>query len=700
MTIHRDGRSVERAPVVGAAVLCLLAAGFVLASVTDISLWRAAWILCAAVVMIMPLGSVAARWVLPAPAPSHVRIGLTIGLGVALAPMVLLFTARFGTLGLLAPLWIALAIFLFTRRSRQGRSVHGEPTADSGGSPEEAVSVVALLTGLSLACVAPLLQPLREATSTLFVNYAYIDTYFHSNLVQALMRHTPLTDWPNVAGMAPLFYQDFHHMLMAALARLGGVSATDMFFLYAPVVVVTATVVLAYAVGRAVTGTRVGGYLSAALQYVVLVPNVYDRNLALQAQWSVVLPNFYQIHFYNLRYAQHAASGWILLLAIVLCWTVALRATEARTQTRVTVAACVLLGALFRFRPQYFLCMAVPTAVLTLWISRRRPFTLVAGAVAGAVAMAWVLYPYETLRTNSSGLVLKYGVFAARVTRAGYFLPNAVTRVLALVPGSVRPAVGLAAVIAMRTIGLNLLLLILLGARRLWRSRESLPDRIEPYLWLAIASAYLMALFVEQSATDGNLGWNILQAAVAPALLLATAAIVSLVGGDRLDAFWSRRRAGILAVAAVLSVVAFRGAEATMHERMDRAYPITDKELAAYAWIHANVGASEIVAADPRHRVNANAEMLQNTNFLSGMTERSVYAQYLSPLTRPEVDRRIAELAAIYDAASADDACARISATTATVWLEYPDRRFTAGSLPCLVPVLDSGIVVYRRVVR
>ena len=690
MTAERDARG----PVTVAMVLSIVAAMVAVRSVTDASLVRMVLVMAIALILTVPLGAVLARWVLPSGSSAHQRVGLTIGLGYAVAPLMLLFTARFGMLGLLAPMWVAVVWFLVRRmRGRRARS-----TADGAveGSPEEAASVVATIAALSVALVTPFMHPIREVTSVLSVNYAYIDTYFHTNLVQALMRHTPLAEWPNVAGMPPIFYQDFHHLWLASLARLARVSANEMYVLYAPVMLVVFTVVLAYAVGRAMTCSRVGGYLAAALQYIVLVPNLYDRNWALRGEWSVVLPNFYQIHFYNLRYAQHAASGWIVLLALVLCWSLALRPSASEVKWRAMAAAGLLLAVLFRVRPQYFLVMVPPTAVLTLWVGRRQPAVLAATALAGAAALALVLYPYDTLGTNSSGLVLKYGVFAARVSRAGYFLPNAVTRVLAYLPALARPAVGLALILVLRIIGVNLVVLLALGARRLRQWRGGWLDRIESYLWMAIASAYLMALFVEQSAVDGNIGWNIVQGAVAPALLLATAAIVELTGRVRLEAFWTRRRAALLATSTVFTLFAYRGAEATMLERTDRAYPLTSVEYDIYRWMHANLPADGIVASDPRHRVNANGEMFQNTNLLAGMTERSVYAQYLSPLTRPEVDRRIAALAEIFDATSPAEACREIAATTATWWLEFPDRPFAAGALPCLTLVQDGPPRLYR----
>lgn len=694
--------STTNRPVAGvglAAFTAVLAACFVLKSLTEVSLIRAAVVVAMFGLLTLPLGYVASAWVLPSSVARHVRVGLAIGLGYALVPVILVFSSRLGVIGLLAPAVLAAAI-LAARRLRGSTSAATAP-APAHASTREPILVVTLIGALSVIAITPLMDPLREITSTLWANYAYIDAFFHVNLVQGLMQHAPLADWPSVAGMPPLFYQDYHHLWLATLARLSGVSANDIFFLYAPIVIVLVTVVLAYVVGVSMTRSRVGGYIAAALQYIVLVPNIYDRNLALQDQWVIMLPNFYQIHFYNLRYAQHAASGWILVLAIVLCWSVALRSEDRQTSGRISIAAAFLLAVLFRARPQYFLVMAVPTMVVAAWANRRQPAILLGAAAVGAAALAAVLYPYSTLQTNSSGLVVKYGVFAARVSRAGYYLPDAVTRLLAMLPSPVRSAVGLAAVICLRIVGLNLLLLGLLGARKLWRSsRGPLLSQPELYLWMALASSFAAALLLEQSAVDGNIGWNTLQAGVAPALLLAAAAIVSLCGRARLQSAWSRHPGALLALTVLCTLVAHRGAEALVHERPDRAYTLSTQELDAYAWLHAHAARNAIIAADPRHRVNALGEMIQNTNFLSGMTERSVYAQYLSPLTRPEVDRRIELLKGIYSAADATSACDLIGTTTADYWLEYRDRPFGATSLPCIELVAAGEPNIYRTTKR
>jgi len=681
-----------------AALLAIVGCVGVLTLATAVSVRDLAVVTAVLLVLIVPLGYLAAHWMLPTDAPSYVRVALAIGLGYVLIPPIVVRTAHAGLIGLLAPPLLALAVALVFRKAFVAlRPFRALGQAWSSETP----FVLAIIAALSVAAVTPLMSPLRPAGIATFANYAYIDSFFHLNLVQRLMTTMPLDDWPHMAGSAPLFYQDFHHILLAALARLSGLSAGPVFFLYAPIALVSITVVVAYAVGRSMSQSRIGGYIAAALQYIVLIPNVYDRNWLLENQWSVMLPNFYQIHFYDLRYAQHAASGWIAALVLVLTWVVALQTDNRRTVARTTLAACALFAVLFMFRSQYALMMAVPSAVALLWLTRQRRGLLLGGTLVGMASLAWVLYPYDRLQSSSAGLIIKYGVFATRASRAGYYLPNVVTHVLGFVPDLIRPVVGLVALVGMRIIGLNLLIVLALGARSIWRTKDvPVLARPEAYLWMAMGGAFLAALFLEQPTAAGNIGWNILQGMVLPALLLASVAAVDLTGRMRLHAWWGRNRPAALAVAIVLSLIAHRGAEALMHERPDRAYSVTAVELDAYAWIRTHAPATAVIAADPNHRVNEIGETIRSTAFLSGMTERSVFVQYVSAFTRTEGDRRVALLEALYGTTSEEEACRLVRQIGADYWIEYEDRPFAAGTLRCLRREFQGNPNVYRTVAQ
>ncbi len=680
------------------ALIAVLGCCALLKISTTVSLWDLAVVAVVLFFLVVPLGSLATRWVLPTDVPSHVRVAFAVGLGYVLIPPIVVRTAQAGHIGLLAPPLLALAGALVFRSAIVAlRPFRALRQAWNSETP----FVLAIIGALSVAVVTPLMSPLRPADISTYANYAYIDSFFHLNLVQRLMTTMPLQDWPNMAGSAPLFYQDYHHVLLAALARLSGRSAGPVFFLYAPIALVSITILLAYAVGRSMTRSRIGGYIAAALQYIVLIPNVYDRNWLLENQWSVMLPNFYQIHFYDLRYAQHAASGWIATLVLILTWVVALQTDNRRTVARTTLAGCVLFAVLFMFRSQYALMMAVPAAAAVLWLTRQRRELLLGSALVGVASFAWVLYPYDRLQSSSAGLVIQYGVFATRASRAGYYLPNFVTHVLSFVPDLIRPVVGLAAVVGMRIIGLNLLVVIGLGARSIWRAKAApVLARSETYLWMAIGGAFLGALFLEQPTAAGNIGWNILQGMVLPALLLASVAVVDLTGRTRLHDWWRRRRPVALAVAVVLSLIAHRGAEALLHERPDRAYLLTAVELDAYAWVRAHTPATAVIAADPSHRVNSLGETIRSTAFLSGMTERSVFVQYVSTFTRTEGDRRVALLEAIYGTESEAEACRLIRETAADYWIEYQDRPFAAGPLSCLQREFQGNPNVYRTIAQ
>ena len=87
--------------------------------------------------------------------------------------------------------------------------------------------------------------------------------------------------------------------------------------------------------------------------------------------------------------------------------------------------------AVFRFRPQFALMMALPTGVLIL-AGRRRPMVLIGATVVSALSLARVLYPCDTLGSSSSGLSSKKRVCHAG-DRVG-LLPNALSRVIAFLP--------------------------------------------------------------------------------------------------------------------------------------------------------------------------------------------------------------------------------------------------------------------------
>src|SRR5207302_11255935 len=103
------------------------------------------------------------------------------------------------------------------------------------------------------------------------------------------------------------------------------------------------------------------------------------------------------------------------------------------------------------------------------------------------------------------------------------------------------------------------------------------------------------------------------------------------------------RQAAQLALAFVIPFAAltYRGAQVSLRQESERAYPVSQSELDTYYWIQTHLPSSAVLAADPQHQVNPAGETIASTNFLSGMTERPAYLQRLLNLYPTETAQRL-----------------------------------------------------------
>jgi hypothetical protein len=137
--------------------------------------------------------------------------------------------------------------------------------------------------------------------------------------------------------------------------------------------------------------------------------------------------------------------------------------------------------------------------------------------------------------------------------------------------------------------------------------------------------------------------------------------------------------------------VAYQGAGAAMHDRPERAYPITTSEFAAYQWVRAQTPADAVVAAHPAHKVNELGERIQYTTLLSGVTGRAIYLQRITPFMQPEAERRVTLLQALFSVPSEDDACRQVQSAHFDYLLEYDaevlsSRHLSFGACLCRKP--------------
>lgn len=639
--------------------------------------------------MLVPVGGLVTRLALPKLTHAPVRLALILGAGFLVTPAIVVFL---GTSHRLRWYPALCAVLMVVWGSLEWRS-------RSRGRPSSWIPVnrgVMLITLLSLAAITPLMTPLRPLPDGSFVNYAYIDDFYHLNLVRSLTRDLPLSDQPDMAGSRVSAYPAYHHVIEATLARVAGVDAAQAAFVSGPVLLVILTILLSYAIGLAITGSPWGGYIAASLQYLVLIPNWYDRNLLLANQTVTLLPNFYQLHFYSLRYAAHGLSGDVVILTIVLAACVALSDRDDRTQAGALTLMSLGMAALLQFRPQFAVAWIPPSVLLQvgfLFWKRKARFAVPLAVLALLVLPAFLARGPDP---TASGVIVEYGVFGLRVLRKGY-LPDLASAAIGRLPDLVQPITAIAALVVLRIIGFNYVLLILWGV--VHAARNATLRIYYLYLLSVIAVAAIAAASLEQEALAGNVGMNILMACRMPVVLLTAPALLALARRLRGRIEWIRTHPQLCAIAVLLvfTPVAYRGADAAMHDRLDRAYPITSGEIAAYDWLRTRTPAAAVVAAHPAHRVNKAGERIQDTNVLSGMTGRAAYLQRVTPFMQPEAERRRMLLHTLFSAQSADEVCRLADGEHFDYLIEYETEPLAARSHPCLALVFAGGPNIYLR---
>lgn len=646
--------------------------------------------LCA--LMFMPMGTVIVRALIPEPSSGVVHWGLAAGVGYAVCPLVVTTLGAVRLLSFYLPLCLLVLIIavVLTIRHASARRIGGNNQAIAEIEP---TFVLLTIVSLSAVAVIPLMTPLKELAPGQFRHYAYVDEFYHLALVQGLVRDIPLADWPSLSGMRPEFYTVYHHTVLAAIARIAHVPSLDVVVVYARLIGVVMTTVLAYGIGDALTGSRWAGLMAASLPNLVLVPNIYDRNLWLAGQAMVFHPNFYQLHFYSLRYASHSISGDVLTLTAMLAVAIALAADDHRRRIGALTLAGATAALLLQTRGQFAL-VVLPMVGLVQCVTgfrQRRWAYLIPVSVTLAVVAAITL----SVRTPGSraDLMISYGVFGASAARDG-FLPTVVREGIARFPALMQPLLGVSALVGLRFVGANVVALLLWAW---WTGVFRGPARpFALFLLGVIVTGWAASLFVEQRGLPGNIGINVLSGLRMPVLMLAAIPLFALI--QRFTAWRRWRRPGLLLILALVAATAVttRGANAALKDQSPRAYDITADEFATYRWVTAHSTPETIVAAHPDHRVNERGEMIRSSNLLSAMTDRPVYVQRIAGFTYAEGQRRAAILRDFFSASSGAEACAITARERFDLVLEWPSEPLTSPERPCLTLVYSGIPRVYQ----
>lgn len=562
-----------------------------------------------------------------------------------------------------------------------------------------AAPIVVAIVCLSLVAITPMLTPAQQEGEGTLASYAYIDAYQGVSIVQGLVRDLPAVEDFSFAGVPARVYPDFHHAYLALLSRLGGVAPIDSYMIHGALLLVLLGVPLAYAIGRELAGERLGGYVAATMLVLGVVPHIYDLNRTLAPIETPYMPAFYQTHFYSPRLNQHEGAGGLLIMAAALALLIGERTRDTRSKIGALVLSAVFVAALARTRSQHLLSIGPAFIAVCLGLAVvRRDRRYLAGPAVFAAGIAVLVAEIVAGRydVSSTSLIIRYGGFG-RSLLEGWFLPARLYTMVMGLPDALSPAVAVVLWVGTRLVGMWLALLILVRLWQ-WRRGRATPTSLEWFCGIGLVGAVSASLLVERPAI--SIGHQVIQVTHLLAVLLAMAPLTMVVRAlaDRLPSAALRTGVG-MAVLVALTMVAYRAANAAMHDQPRRAYVLTSGDLGAYAWIQTQTPADAVVAAHPEHRVTRSRERVATTNVLTAMTNRRAYFQR-SGVSGRRMLSRSRELISLYSATSSEGLCAAVTAMPLVDYLlEYDDTPMVVSQAPCLKDVFAAPGVRVREVV-
>lgn len=687
----------------------LLVVAFVLGSETPFGFKEAGRFFVFAVLSIVPLGGAIVQALLPEVESRSERaalIGITgyassVALGFLLGAVGLPRLYLPLCLGAL-PLWLAQ---LYVRAPAGGGPLRRITTMTPLGGfwSSQSLWLFGVIALLSVLVTTPLLAPRVRVTNDLMYDYSFIDQHYHLTHVLMFLQGAPMRIWPALAGTQPLVYPDFHNFWMGQLSAWSHADIDSVFYVYSPIALIALNTLLLYAFGRSVTGSPSGGYIAAALGYIVLLPNPYEPNVFLRdvegPPWILA-----RTHFLELASGAVYGVGWQLLTGVALCVRLVASRPVRRAQIGALIVGAILLTALVRIRPHYFVSMAPPFFILIAWlVSKRRDLRLLVPAGVFAVVFGAVFLESTSRHYNTStlDLALAYGPEGDLLIK--YYVPQTLGKWVVRLPVIIAPIAAICLYILIRLSGAALVLILAYGlvqvARKKWH-RGAVDHYLLAVLGCAIAAS---AVIVKPSFVDVGGNWGTQALFIVPRIMLLLAVVPLFDLLRRLHRWspWVQAHSGQLALAALLlcSAVAYRGASATLHQQASRAYASSARELSVYNWIKASTPPDTVVAANPAHVVNRRGETIGDTHFLAAMTHRPAYLEkeeYPNSLHAPEVSRRREILRQLFAASTADQVRDVSRRTNINLILVYPDTPTRTDFSCCMRLVYDGALQVYE----
>ncbi len=615
----------------------LLVAAFVLRSETLFTFTEAAPFFVLAFLSIVPLGGAIVQVLLPDVQGRAERAALIAITGYASSVTFGFLLGAIGIQWVYFPLCLgALLLWLtqiYLRAPAEGGPLRRITSLTPFGSvwSSQGPWLVGIIALLSVLVTMPLLAPRVRVTNDLMHDYSFIDQHYHLTHAVMFIYGAPMRIWPALAGTQPLVYPDFHNFWMGQLAAWSHADIDSIFYVYAPIAMIALNTLLLYAFGKSVTGSPWGGCIGAGLGYLLFVPNPYEPNIFLSdvegPPWILA-----RTHFLELASGAVYGVGWQLLTGVALCVSFIVSKQTFRTQVGALTVAAILLTSLVRIRPHYFVATAPPFFILIAWLLHKRldvRLLLPVGVFALLFGAVFLESTSRHYNTSTLDLGLAYGPEGDLLIK--YYLPQTFVRWVVRLPVFIVPIAAICLYILIRLSGTAIVLILAYGLcqvlRKTWR-----PGPVDHYLWAVLVfTIAASAVIVKPDFVDVGGNWGTQALFIVPriVLLLAVVPLYELLRRLYRTSPWLQVHSRHFALASLLlfSVVAYRGASATLHQQASRAYPSSAHELSVYNWIRANTSVDTVVAANPAHVVNPRGETIRDTHFLGAMTHRPVYLE-------------------------------------------------------------------------
>lgn len=624
----------------------------------------------------VPMGWLVVTLLLPDLESKSARIALIVTAGYAVSVLTGFFiTAALGRVFFLGICLLCGAVALVPFFARKGRFQGARST---WANPS--VWIVAALTMASITVASPLLSPLERVTPALYMEYVDVDGFFHVSRVQMLSQQVPMATSPDLAGVKPSVYPDLSHFWIGQLAAWTTAGARSTYLTYAPMLLILATAVVMYATGKALTNSRWGGYLAAALGCLIVVPNPLDATFFLRRSvTSGVEWNAERMHFADLRFGLAYGVGWLMVSGVVLALALYAQHKNTRTGIGLLTVGSLALGVLLRIRP-HFSIIVVPVYLLILVYllgTRRRWQYLVPivtlGVTSGALYAESISGNYQLI---SAELGIGYGVFAESIAP---LVPGLIRNLIDRLPSWLEPTFIILALATTRVMGLAYSIVIGVWMLALLRKRE-IPSLPILFLFGVLTTTLIgvLTVIVEPLRADGG-DWGGQAILILPRVAVLLAVVPLFKWGRALServAFVKQNALWLALIGLALGgAISLWGAESVLHSESLRAYVIQGTDIEAYRWISENTAGTAVIAADPDHKVNGQGETLGRSNFLSGMTERPAYLQRLANrFFVKDIMFRQELLTRLFEADSVEQVQSLLRAATFDYLIVYPDR--------------------------